>query len=211
MQVKTCTKCGIEKEVSEYHKKSSGKYGVRSVCKECRRGYNDIIYQMEYRKLPKRKTQKRKYYINHQEDLIQQAKTYRIEHPEIYKKYYIKNKTKLSKKYTIWVQNNPQKRREIDRRRRERKQRLDNNYTVCDEQYTRGLFNNQCVNCGSTEKLCIDHHYPLSKGYPLTRENGVVLCHSCNSSKRDKLPEQFYSPEQFQFIEEKLGIQSRSS
>ena len=33
---KKCTKCGIEKEISEFHKQKSGKHGRRNVCKLCR-------------------------------------------------------------------------------------------------------------------------------------------------------------------------------
>ena len=35
MQTKTCTKCGEEKALTEFHKKKTGKYGVTSQCKEC--------------------------------------------------------------------------------------------------------------------------------------------------------------------------------
>lgn len=34
---KVCTKCKIEKDVSEFHKCKHGSYGVKSVCKECRK------------------------------------------------------------------------------------------------------------------------------------------------------------------------------
>lgn len=32
---KVCSKCKIEKEIQEFHKNNGGKYGVRSVCKNC--------------------------------------------------------------------------------------------------------------------------------------------------------------------------------
>lgn len=35
MQTKTCTKCGEEKELTEFYKKKAGKYGVTAQCKEC--------------------------------------------------------------------------------------------------------------------------------------------------------------------------------
>ncbi len=43
-------------------------------------------------------------------------------------------------------------------------------------------------NLFSKERLQIDHWLPLSLGNPLTRKNAVLLCKSCNSSKKDKLP-----------------------
>jgi len=32
---KVCTKCGVEKELTEFHKEKSKKYGVRNQCKTC--------------------------------------------------------------------------------------------------------------------------------------------------------------------------------
>ena len=45
-----------------------------------------------------------------------------------------------------------------------------------------------CKTCGATEKLCIDHIMPLSKGGKHDEDNFQVLCGSCNSKKRDKIP-----------------------
>ena len=79
-------------------------------------------------------------------------------------------------------------------------------YTKQDEQYTYELFDGVCYNCGAKEDLCIDHNYPLSRGYALTRKNAVLLCRSCNSSKLDKLPKYFYTNEKLQILKEKLGV-----
>ena len=39
MQTKTCSKCGEEKLLTEFHKDKKGKYGVHNRCKECKREY----------------------------------------------------------------------------------------------------------------------------------------------------------------------------
>jgi len=70
------------------------------------------------------------------------------------------------------------------------------NYTAEDEAITLKAFNNRCFNCGSNKNLTIDHHRPISKGNPLTLINAVVLCQSCNSSKSDKDPKEFYTRRQ---------------
>lgn len=41
----------------------------------------------------------------------------------------------------------------------------------------------QCVICGASEDLTLDHIYPWFLGGPSTVENLRVLCRSCNSSK----------------------------
>lgn len=100
--------------------------------------------------------------------------------------------------------NHPEAKRTYERKRRAIKASVKEHYTTGDELYTRALFNNTCANCGYTQTLCIDHHYPLSAGNPLTRKNAVILCNSCNASKSNKLPEEFYTTEKLQYIQEKL-------
>lgn len=41
----------------------------------------------------------------------------------------------------------------------------------------------QCVECGGTERLSLDHIDPWSKGGPDTEENLRVLCMPCNIAK----------------------------
>lgn len=45
-----------------------------------------------------------------------------------------------------------------------------------------------CHNCGSTDKLEIDHVIPLSRGGTNDDGNLQILCKSCNCKKHDKLP-----------------------
>ena len=66
-------------------------------------------------------------------------------------------------------------------------------------------FNYQCYNCKTYENLHIDHHKPLSKGYPLTLYNAVVLCQTCNQTKFTKMPEDFYSKSKLKRLEAKLN------
>ena len=56
MQTKTCTKCGEEKPVTEYHKQKRGKYGVTSKCKVC---ISEI--DREYRSRPEFQEKNREY------------------------------------------------------------------------------------------------------------------------------------------------------
>jgi 5-methylcytosine-specific restriction endonuclease McrA len=78
-------------------------------------------------------------------------------------------------------------------KRRARKQLVDETFTKEDAQYIYNQFDNRCYKCGSADKLRIDHHYPLSKGYALTRDNAVLLCNRCNVSKHNHEPEIFYN------------------
>lgn len=42
---KTCTKCGIEKEVGEFNKFKEGKFGVHAMCRCCAKKYNAKWYE----------------------------------------------------------------------------------------------------------------------------------------------------------------------
>ena len=46
---------------------------------------------------------------------------------------------------------------------------------------------NQCLRCGATEGLSLDHIHPWSKGGKDTFENLRVLCLSCNSSRGNRI------------------------
>ena len=54
MQSKTCSKCSVEKEITEFYKNKGGKFGVMSICKNCRHEHqqtdNYKQYQKQYRK-----------------------------------------------------------------------------------------------------------------------------------------------------------------
>ena len=48
---KICTKCKFPKSIDEFHKVKEGKYGVGSLCKECRGIYMKIRYQNNREKI----------------------------------------------------------------------------------------------------------------------------------------------------------------
>jgi hypothetical protein len=48
-----------------------------------------------------------------------------------------------------------------------------------------------CVYCGSTTQLQCDHVVPFSRGGTTTIDNLVAACRSCNTSKRDRTPEEW--------------------
>lgn len=79
------------------------------------------------------------------------------------------------------------------RRRLERKRSIDMQFTEDDIRVVYERFHAQCFNCHNADRLEIDHNYPLSLGYGLTLQNAVLLCRSCNATKGDSLPCDFYS------------------
>lgn len=86
---KTCTKCGVEKEISEFHKKNNGKYGRESRCKLCKKEYDRVQklnnpekykqIHKRYRENNKKKilTRQRKRNIEKKEDVNKYQRDYR--------------------------------------------------------------------------------------------------------------------------------------
>jgi hypothetical protein len=50
----------------------------------------------------------------------------------------------------------------------------------------------QCIYCGSKERLTVDHMIPTSRGGPDHPDNAVMVCSSCNSRKGGKRLYEFY-------------------
>lgn len=78
--IKVCTKCGIEKDESEFSKIKCGKNGLKSICKECTRNYH------------------KEYYIDNKSNIKLQKEEYKKNNPdkikEQNKQYYLKEKLK---------------------------------------------------------------------------------------------------------------------
>ena len=49
---------------------------------------------------------------------------------------------------------------------------------------------NQCVYCGSTKNLCVDHMIPIQKGGTDNSDNLAAACKACNSGKAGRRPEE---------------------
>jgi 5-methylcytosine-specific restriction endonuclease McrA len=160
------------------------KDGHINTCKSCRSDYD--------KKRPKRDPN--------------YSKQYYQENKDKYRGYWWKHREKRLEGAKQWKRDNPEKVRENNRKRRALKMELNETYTKKDEAFTFTLFGNQCFSCGSDHNLAVDHNYPLSKGHKLERDNAVLLCSSCNSSKKDKLPEQFYSQEKLTKLDYILSL-----
>ena len=86
--MKVCSKCGLEKDFSEFHKFKHSKDGLKSQCKSCvlekekeRRSTDEYKQkQKEYNQsIPKeiKKTNRRKNYLKHIEKISEQNKKWR--------------------------------------------------------------------------------------------------------------------------------------
>ncbi len=152
------------------------------------------------------------YYEKNRIKLIQYSKEWvegnKNKAKENRKRLYEKNKIREREANRQWSRNNKGKIYAYLANRRDRKKLVCEPSRITQSFYKmiRIKFNNKCFNCSSNNKLTIDHHYPLVLGNPLSINNAVLLCKSCNSSKNKKLPESFYSPEQLSDLQLNYGI-----
>ncbi|MEO5348932.1 MAG: hypothetical protein H7836_04735 [Magnetococcus sp. YQC-3] len=114
---KTCFKCKIEKELTEFCKSKKSKDGHYYYCNDCRKEYyrkNEIKFR--------KKT--RDYYNNNKETILSQSSNrlktdeeYRKRRLGIMKKYRINNPEKVKISTSTWSKNNPDKIAEKNLRR----------------------------------------------------------------------------------------------
>ena len=180
-----------KEEIREYHKKYREQH-KEELSKKKRLDYlknrnnpDFILANKKYREENRERINKvkREEYLRNRDKYLERTRKYKEDHPELVR---------------LW-------KKRYKRRRRAKQQEVKESYTIQDEQYTKSLFNNKCFNCGATDNLHIDHHYPLSKGHALTRNNAVLLCQHCNISKSNKSPEEFYTPEKLSILTEMLN------
>ena len=75
---KVCTKCKVEKPISEFHKSKKYKSGIRSVCKTCRA-------EAHKANLPAIRKQRKRHYEKNKEKLCDYQKEYRKNNEELVK------------------------------------------------------------------------------------------------------------------------------
>jgi hypothetical protein len=109
------------------------------------------------------------------------------------------NREKVRERGREWHKANPEK--TIANRHRRRSRLAGLTRLIPDLEYGRYLkivesISDRCWCCGREGSFHIDHHYPIVKGGldgVADLNNLVQLCKRCNSSKHDKLPEEFYT------------------
>lgn len=171
--------------------------------------YNTKYYAKNIKKFKK---YRKKYYKENKIKLIKYQKEYRIKNKKILnikdKIRYNKRKNKMKKYKKNRRKLYPETVRAIERqsrrKRRALKRKVKEHYTAQDEAITLKIFGCKCFVCGARKHLSIDHYHALSNLNPLTVDNAVPLCVSCNSKKYKKKPEEFYTVRQIKMIKRKF-------
>lgn len=189
--MKICSKCKIEKELSEYHKHTQMKDGLRPDCKQCKSKSSKDSRSRAPK--PNRSEYNKKLYNANRESINDRHKRYNEANKEkmlaYSREYYINNKERI-KKYQQTTDRKIAKRNISGNRRARIKEG-----TVTTSQLKELILSTEyCYWCEiqlTSIPIHIDHIIPLSKNGLHTISNLAVTCVPCNLAKGNKLPEDF--------------------
>lgn len=195
-QTKICSKCNIEKEVTEFNKAKLGKYGVRAECKVC---FAERKRQWQQKNKEHIIEYGKQYREDNKESIAEKNKQYFQVNKDHMAAYLQANKDERAAKAKQYRQTPEGKAAHNASNQNRRAQKLNNGGKHTGKQIL-ALFDLQsgaCPYCNTklyksgNNKFHIDHVMPLSKGGSNGIENLQLLCPPCNLSKNDKLPEDF--------------------
>lgn len=121
--MKICTKCNIEKELSEFGKQKAGKYGVDSRCKICVKEYSKLRYShldikekislYNKERNIKNKNKSKQYYQDNKICMLEYSKQYELDNKEkvieYHKNYQQVNKEKIQQQKQEYISKNRDK------------------------------------------------------------------------------------------------------
>lgn len=194
-QGKTCARCGIWKELTEFAIDKVRRDGHHPCCKACKRAE----YRISYAKDPETRRERSKAWAKahpeytqayeaarrgtrltayrtwcaaHRKELNAKRQAYNAAHRE-------ENKAR----HRAYKRANPGKLRAQWHNGRARRMGVGGTHTAAEWRALRDWFGNVCLRCGTADRICVDHVVPLSKGGTNTISNLQPLCGSCNRRK----------------------------
>lgn len=159
MSKRVCIKCKIVKPFAQFHKNKRTFEGVHNVCKICHNAASKKRYQAQGEKLRGQMATQR---ANNYEHRLEIERASRKKNKEAQRP--LKNMAQTVRNRIISGSKNVILAKEIAK-----------------------LYKNPCFMCGTSEKPCIDHIIPLSRGGNHSIGNLMTLCRRCNTSKGKKL------------------------
>lgn len=197
---KRCTKCGVEKPLTDFKKGKGYAGGLRPQCRECliiarrelrkKPGYRDHENEMrrKNRDRPEVKARERAYMqrpdVN--ERVKERERKRWANDPKLreYKRNYLRKR---------YQENADHKQKQIGysmraiHARRARKQRQGGAYSAKEWRDLCAKYGHVCLCCGKAERLTPDHVVPIAKGGSNDISNIQPLCLPCNLRKATKI------------------------
>ena len=182
---RTCTKCGVTKPLSEFHKNKGRKDGVVAQCKECVLAHhreNELTYREAHNKWITNNEDRWKTYVKGYNEVYRQTEKGILKHKIGNQKYAHTERGRI----VINLKT---------ARRRKRESHLINDITPDQVLQILESQNRKCKVCGrpftDERRFQLDHIIPVSLSKPgdpgLTMGNVQLLCGRCNKIKNNKI------------------------
>lgn len=221
MEIKNCTSCKqtLEASFENFHKSSSGKYGLAAKCKSC--------YKKYYEENKERISDRGKVYFQNNKEMVKERhKKWRTQNSEYLlnksKKYYLANKmtrVKYNREYSVikaekrivaarqWRNSNKERSLEHSIKRRMLQNKVIDTLTEKQWQDCLVYFNHCCAYCGTPDKVLEKEHFvPLENNGPTTVYNIVPSCRRCNVRKRSIDFFEWYPTHEYYLEDRKTAI-----
>lgn len=176
---KTCSKCEQTKPAEDFPKRKTSKDGLHGWCRLCYRAYYSAASRKwrEENRERTRANRRRAYHAN-REKWLQWKRDWDTANREL-----VNERAREAQRRTYATPEGKARMLEHKHRRRARVGQVTPELRA----YVQSLYSLPCSYCGADENITVDHVIPLSRGGKHEIENLVPACKSCNSSKHDKL------------------------
>jgi hypothetical protein len=198
--MKHCTKCGVEKPLSEFSMCRSSRDGKQWHCKACCSAANAAAYAAD----PERKKAKTAAWFKANKEKAQATNAaWRAENAEHKRAanaaLYAANPQRKKAVMSAWVKANPDKVRVIQHNRRARKRDVGGRLSSSLPTRLFALQKGKCACCGEPlgDSFHLDHIMPLALGGTNTDDNIQLLRQRCNNQKHMKHPIEFMQSKGF--------------
>ena len=207
--MKTCTRCGEAKALSEYRRTKDGAGGLSSYCRTCVCEYNRKYYRANKERIDRANAA---WAVAHAAELKAYRAQRHREHPEFARnscrnwtqrhreeararcsRFYINNPEKRKAKVEKWRRNNPEQYLALTAAHRARKRGAEGRYNAMDVKRIYAQQGGTCHYCAKPlgGKYQVDHKTPLSRGGSNWPDNLCCACGPCNARKNAKTESEF--------------------
>lgn len=146
---KICTSCLIEKELTEFTKKATGRNGFATICKDCKRKYDIAYREKNKQKLIDKRS-------NNKDKIKEWNVSWKERNPNYYSEYKKQNKEKIKAKHKEYYNNNKEKLKAYYESRREELLEYKKNHR--NENKERYVENDKRYRLNNEEKLKISKY-----------------------------------------------------
>lgn len=168
--MKYCPRCDSTKPLDAFNKNKNRYDGYQGYCRPCQNSRN-VEWQIDNR--DRYLALKKARYYNNKE-----------KHNEGVRRWQKANPDKMAKIYARYARSHKEK---VNSKVNRRRVLIESNRLFVLDKEVKKLYSSNCIHCGTTKNITMDHLIPVSRGGRHSIGNLVPMCRSCNSKKGKRL------------------------